>query len=160
MLASSPTMRISGSEYTTGTSTRMRSAIPGPTDATSVSVVKAPPDVLKYRMKTSDSVVIDRTSVMPAKLTRTRTRGNAYIFRDLSPNAHHDDAPRDAAETRGIGSPPRLPSRAAARAGSSRRLGHPVSRVGVGRLVGAVHLRPHAGGRALGAHERRAARAR
>jgi hypothetical protein len=33
--------------------------------------------VLKYRMKTSDSVEIDRTSLMPAKLPRTQARGNA-----------------------------------------------------------------------------------
>jgi hypothetical protein len=79
MLASSPTMRISGSEYTTGTSRRTSSAIPGPTDPTSASVVNAPPEVLKYRMNTSDSVEIDRTSVMRAKLPRTHGRGNAYI---------------------------------------------------------------------------------
>jgi hypothetical protein len=39
--------------------------------------VNAPPDVLKYRMNTSDSVEIDRTRVMAAKLRRTRDDGNA-----------------------------------------------------------------------------------
>jgi hypothetical protein len=60
-----------------GTSTRISSAIPGPTEATRVSVVKAPPEVLKYRMNTSDSVLIERTRGMPAKLRRTHHEGNA-----------------------------------------------------------------------------------
>jgi hypothetical protein len=47
MLASSPTMRISGMEYTTGTTTIMSRASPGPTSRTSDSVVYAPPEVLK-----------------------------------------------------------------------------------------------------------------
>src|SRR5215208_5693587 len=140
MLASSPTMRISGSEYTIGTSTRMSSAIPGPTEATSASVVNAPPEVLKYRMNTSDSVVIERTSGMAAKLSRTHVQGNAYILRHpLTPCTHHDDA--SGAATRGICPPRWRPSLDAPRAGWPRRLGHPVSGVGVGRLIGALHLR-------------------
>jgi len=55
----------------------MSSAIPGPTDATSVSVVNAPPEVVKYRMNTSDSVEIERTRAMAAKLRRTHHEGNA-----------------------------------------------------------------------------------
>jgi hypothetical protein len=70
-------MRISGTVYTSGTSTSVSRAIPGPTDATSVSVVKAPPEVLKYRMNTSDSVEIERTRAMAAKLRRTHHEGNA-----------------------------------------------------------------------------------
>ena len=40
-------------------------------------MVNAPPEVLKYRMNTSDSVVIERTRVMAAKLRRTHHEGNA-----------------------------------------------------------------------------------
>ena len=83
MLASSPTMRISGSEYTSGMSSMMSSAIPGPTDVTSVSVVNAPPEVLKYSMNTSESVVIERTSIMAPKLPRSPGRGNAPISHSL-----------------------------------------------------------------------------
>jgi hypothetical protein len=40
-------------------------------------VVNAPPEVLKYRMNTSDSVEIERTRAMAAKLRRTHHDGNA-----------------------------------------------------------------------------------
>jgi hypothetical protein len=55
----------------------MSSAMPGPTDCTSVSVVNAPPDVQKYRMNTSDNVVTDRASFMGAKVATERSRHNA-----------------------------------------------------------------------------------
>jgi hypothetical protein len=62
MLASSPMMSTSGSDQSSGTATRMASASPGPTDATSVSVVNAPPDVQKKSTKTSASVPSERWS--------------------------------------------------------------------------------------------------
>ena len=75
MLASSPMISTPGSEYTSGTITRIASASPGPTPITSDSVVKAPPEVLKYMMNTSGSVVSARESLgasMAAEYSRAR----------------------------------------------------------------------------------------
>src|SRR5438128_10521672 len=60
MLASSPMISTSGSDQTRGTRTISRSASPGPTSVTSVSVVNGPPLVLKYITNTSASVPSER----------------------------------------------------------------------------------------------------
>src|SRR5688500_14729202 len=69
--------------------------MPGPTDWTSVSVVNAPPDVQKYSMNTSESVVIARTSGMRPKVPRSRGPGNAHHATRASPErAMHTSLPK------------------------------------------------------------------
>src|SRR5437016_10411613 len=96
MLASSPTISTSGTDQTTGTSTRISSARPGPTERTSVSVVNGPPDVVKYSMKTSDSVPSDRGSFIGRRrVENPRLVRRAHCFDvhfDLHVIAEHEAA--------------------------------------------------------------------
>src|SRR5438046_66886 len=73
MLASSATIRVSGSDQTRGITTRMISARPGPTCFTSDSMVNGPPETLKYNTKTSGSVVSERRSLMSASTLEARS---------------------------------------------------------------------------------------
>src|SRR5690242_11435443 len=64
-------MRTSDTDQTIGIATRMASASPGPTSATSVSMEYAPPETLKNMTKTSGSVVSARRSVVRSAVIAT-----------------------------------------------------------------------------------------
>src|SRR5436309_4743481 len=80
MLASSATIRVSGSDQSSGIATRMRSARPGPTSATSDSMENGPPETLKYSTKTSGSVESERRSLMSGSKLPEKLRVSIYLL--------------------------------------------------------------------------------